>query len=119
MTLPAGNLEQRVRFERQTPGADDGYGNILPSSWTPLFTCWASFNPEKGREIVEAGRLEATMRGVLRVRRSTDSRGVTSADRVVFVQGRYNGKVMQIRGTPIDAIDGASIEFVLEQGVAI
>lgn len=116
--VAAGVLEQRVRFERQVVGADDGFGNTLPGTWTALFTCWASFRPENGRERLEAGRLEATMRGILRVRRSTDSKGVTAADRVVFVAGRYVGMVCQIRSTPMASVDGSVIEFVLEQGVA-
>lgn len=117
--VASGVLEQRVRFERQVIGVDDGYGNTLPGSWSPLFTCWASFRPESGRERLEAGRLEATMRGVIRVRRSADSKGVTAADRVVFVAGRYVGMVCQIRSTPVTSIDGATIEFTAEQGVAI
>jgi SPP1 family predicted phage head-tail adaptor len=115
----AGILEQRVRFERQVAGADDGYGNVLPGSWTELFTCWASFRPESGRERLEAGRLEATLRGVLRVRRGSDARGVAASDRVVFVAGRYVGLVCQIRATPIPSADGSFIEFELEEGVAI
>jgi head-tail adaptor len=117
--VASGVLEQRVRFERQIVGADDGYGNTLPAAWSPLFTCWASFKPETGRERIEAGRLEATMRGVLRVRRSADSKGISAADRVVFVAGRYFGMVCQIRSTPVASIDGSVIEFILEQGVAI
>jgi head-tail adaptor len=117
--VASGVLEQRVRFDRQVAGVDDGYGNTLPAAWSPLFTCWASFKPETGRERLEAGRLEATMRGVLRVRRSADSKGVSAADRVVFVAGRYFGMVCQIRSTPVASIDGSVIEFVLEQGVAV
>ena len=59
------------------------------------------------------------MRGVLRVRRSADSKGLTAADRVVFVAGRYAGMVCQIRATPMASLDGSVVEFVLEEGVAI
>ena len=114
----AGMLQDRARFDQRVAGADDGYGNTLPATWTAIVTRWASFRPDFGNESEEAGRLESTMRGTLRVRRDAVTEGITPAARVVFVAGHYMGMEAQIRAikpTP----DGADIEMTLEFGVAV
>lgn len=115
--MPAGKFTNRVRFERQTPGGDDANGNTLPATWPELTTVWASFRPQFGREQIEAGRLESTMRGTLMVRRSASAASITPADRVVFTAGPYAGRVCQIRSI-IPTMDSSGIEMLLEEGVA-
>jgi head-tail adaptor len=115
--LPAGKRNNRARFERRVPGADDGYGNTLPDEWTPLTTVWAGFRPKFGREQLAAGRLESTLQGTLTVLRSASTAGVTAADRVVFASGPYAGKVCNIRSI-IPTPDNSEFEMLLEEGVA-
>lgn len=111
------NLNNRVRFERQVLGADDGYGNTLPATWTEVTTVWASFRPRFGREQVEAGRLESTLMGALLVRRSVLAATITAADRAVFTAGPYSGKTCQIRSI-VPTMDNSWLEMLLEEGVA-
>jgi SPP1 family predicted phage head-tail adaptor len=111
--MQAGRMKYRVRFERRTT-TDDGFGNVV-GAWSDLITVWASFRPRFGRESVEAGRLESTTTGTLTIRRSSASSAITAADRVVFVTGEWEGKILNIRSivpTP------AGVEMVLEEGVA-
>jgi head-tail adaptor len=115
--LGAGQRDNRIRFERRVPGADDGYGNTLPDAWTSLLEAWAGFRPKFGREQLEAGRLESTMQGTLTVLAWPATRAVTAADRVVFVAGAYAGKTCQIRSI-VPTPDNREIEMVLEEGVA-
>lgn len=113
--LSAGQRNHRVRFERRVPGADDGYGNPLPESWTAQATVWAGFRPKFGREQLEAGRLESSIQGTLTVLSSAATRSVAVDSRVVFVSGPYKDKACQIRSI-VPAPDGAEIEFMLEEG---
>lgn len=107
----------RVRFERQVAGGDDGYGNTLPSAWTEIVTVSAAFRPKFGREQLEAGRLESTMQGTLTVRRTSATAVITAAARVVFTAGPYAGKACQIRSI-VPTPDNREIEFMLEEGGA-
>lgn len=118
MTIEAGRLTERVRFERQAT-ADDGHGNtLLPwSAISGLSSISAAFRPQFGNESLQAGRLEATMRGTLTVRRSANTAGVLASDRVVFLNAPYAGVTCQIRAI-VPTPDRALIEFVLESGVA-
>ena len=115
MSVPAGMMVNRVRFERRS-GATDEYGNTL-STWSTLFTVWAGFKATPGREALEAGRLESTMTGVLSLRRSTDSAGLTAADRGVFVVGPYTGRTFNIRSI-VPGHDSSTIDLAIEEGVA-
>lgn len=116
--LGAGQrARNRVRFEQQVAGGDDGYGNTLPSTWTEIVTLSGAFRPKFGREQLEAGRLESTMQGTLTVRRTTATAGITAAARVVFVAGPYSGKACQIRSI-IPTPDNRELEFLLEEGGA-
>lgn len=113
----AGMLEHRARFERRVEGADDGYGNTLPASWTAFVTRWVSFQPDLGNETEQAGRLQSTVTGRLKIRRDTETEAITAADRVVFVAGHHMGRTAQIRSI-IAHNDGATFEMRLEFGVA-
>lgn len=115
--LSAGQRNNRVRFERRIEGDDDGSGNVLPETWTALKTVWAGFRPEFGREKIAAGRLESTLTGTLTVLAFAETKGVTPADRVVFVTGPYTGKACQIHSM-VATPDGREIEMLLEEGAA-
>lgn len=116
--LGGGNrARSRVRFERRVPGGDDGFGNELPATWTPLATVSAAFRPKFGREQLEAGRLESTMQGTLTVRRTPTTVAIDEAARAVFVVGPYNGKACQIRSI-VPTPDNRELEFLIEDGTA-
>lgn len=112
----AGHRRHGVRFDRRVQVADDGYGNGL-SEWTPLLTTRAAFRPQFGREQVESGRLESTLRGTLTILSSAGSRVLTAADRVVFIDGPYRGHVCQVRSI-VPTSDAREIELTIESGVA-
>lgn len=116
--LDPGRRSHRVRFERQV-AEDDGYGNRRRSWAQPeaVATVWAAFRPVFGREQVAAGRLESTLTGTLTVLRSTVTRSITPADRVVFAAGPYAGTACNIRSI-VPTPDNAEIEMTLESGVA-
>lgn len=113
--LDAGQFHHRIRVERQKQ-VPDGYGNVL-GQWTTLCTFAAAFRPQYGRESVEAGRLEATMRGVVTIRYSRAAASITAEDRIVMLRTPYAGMVMQIRSI-VPSPDRAEIGLVVEQGVA-
>ncbi|MFC5423039.1 head-tail adaptor protein [Bosea eneae] len=114
--LSAGQRNHRIRFERRAAAADDGYGNVR-EAYAALFDCWAGFRPKFGREQLAAGRLEATLQGALTVLAFGATKGVTAADRVVFLTGPYAGKACQIRSI-VPTPDAREIEFLLEEGSA-
>lgn len=116
MTIPAGMLAWRARFERRVAGADDGYGNVL-RTWAAVATLACGFKPSFGGESVEAGRLQSTMRGVATLHASSLARGLRAEDRLIFLAGPYAGRPMQIRSIQ-PRPDAASIELACEEGVA-
>lgn len=116
MSFPAGLMVNRIRFETRAAATDDGYGNTL-AAWSTRSTLWAAFQPEVGRESLEAGRLESTLRGVVTLHRSSLSLAITAADRGVFTAGPYADTVFQIRSI-VPRPDAATIELVIEAGVA-
>ena len=117
MTYAAGLMNGRARFERRSTAADDGYGNER-QTWGTICTLAAGFLPERGREDVDAGRLQSTLRGVVTVHRSSMSRSVQAEDRIVFIAGPFNGQTFNIRSV-MPRPDAATIEFSVEAGVAI
>lgn len=115
--MEAGAFSERVRFERLSAASADAYGNVFGGSWAALVTCWAAFRPQFGRESLEAGRLESTLSGVVRVRRFAATESVTAEDRVVFVAGPYAGRTANIRSI-VPTMDNRAIEMTIEEGVA-
>ena len=110
--MRAGDLRDRVTIQRAT-NSDDGFGNTI-SGWSDLLTVWANVRETPGKEIVAAGRIEASRTATIRVRASSQSRGVTAADRIIA-----RGQVWNIRGRA-EVGDGRElIEFLCEAGVAV
>jgi SPP1 family predicted phage head-tail adaptor len=107
----AGHLRDRVTFERLVAGAD-GYGNTV-NAWADLLTVWADILEAPGREAIAAGRLESSRAATMRVRRSTATLAITSADRV-----QARGRVWNIRSIGDVGRDRAMLEMVIEAGVA-
>lgn len=111
MSQRAGNLNERVTFQRGVAG-DDGYGNATVA-WTDHLTVWADMLEVLGRETVATGRVEAARPATVRVRRSADSLGLTAADRLVC-----RGQVWNIRSIAAVSRDRAMLDILVEAGVA-
>lgn len=109
--MTAGRLRDRITVERLTAGADD-YGNTV-DGWETLLTVWADVRETTGKERVDAGRLEASRTATIRVRASSDSRGITAADRV-----QARGQVWNIRSVAEVGNDRAMLDLLVEAGVA-
>ena len=111
--MRAGMLRDRVAFQRldTTP---DAYGNPSGGTFTTFLTVAGQLIPERGRERVDAGRLESAAGATLEVRSSSDTRGVTPADRVLI-----NGTtVYNIREIDNPDRRNRRLVMVLEKGVA-
>lgn len=113
MTTRGGRNNHRIRIERA--GVDE-HGS-LTGAWASYATRWATYRPTLGREALEMGRLESTTTGVVTVRADSVTRGITAADRVVFLHAPYQGVIAQIRSV-VPSQDRAHIEFTIETGVA-
>lgn len=109
--MAAGPLRDRVTFQREVRTTDAGGG--AATIWQNDLTVWGGFRPERGRERLEAGRLESAVAGVLRVRSSTDTGAITAANRVLI-----RGEQYQIRTADNPDRKNQYIEFVVERGVA-
>lgn len=107
----AGQMNRRVTFQQEVAVADAGGGR--EHAWSGGFTVWGQFMPESGRERLEAGRLEAALAGVLRVRSSIQARTITASHRVLI-----DGAAHQIRSIANPDQRRRFIEFVVERGVA-
>lgn len=116
MSIPAGMLGWRARFERRVATPDDGYGVEL-GAWREVASLACGFKPAFGVESVEAGRLQSTMRGVATLHAGPTARGLRAEDRLTFLAGPYAGRPMQIRSIQ-PRPDAASIELSCEEGVA-
>lgn len=117
MAYGAGKFQQRVRFERRFSRQPDASGNPLPAAWTHVLTVWASLKPQFGREAMEAGRLESTVRAVLTIRRSDQALALQPDDRVVTLRQPHQQWTWAIR-TITPSADNREIELTLEHNVA-
>ena len=109
--MQAGRLRKRVRFQRASPSPDIGGGFAV--TWGDDLEVWADFRPQRGSEVLEAGRIAEQVSGVLQLRYSETAASILPGDRVLIDDEAYN-----IRSA-IDP-DGRRIrlEVVVEKGVA-
>ena len=84
--MKAGDLDQRVRVERQQGGFDE-LGQPI-QSWAPLFTCWAAVEPLTGREYLAAQAAVSEVTARIRMRFRP---WMTAEDRVI-----HNGTIYMI-----------------------
>lgn len=109
--MRAGALNKRVTFQREKR-TDDGSGGSS-REFVDDFTVCGEFKPERGRERLEAGRLEAASAGILNVRSSSTTRSVDESWRVLIDDMPH-----QIRGISDPDGRNRALEFVVERGVA-
>lgn len=81
----AGDLRDRIRFERLAP-IEDGHGNVV-DGWASVGTIRsAKLTPTRGGEQVQADRLTGDASFDLWVRSDSLTRSITTAHRVVNVR---------------------------------
>ena len=107
-----GRLRKRVSFQR-VDTTTDALGNVTANTWSTFLTVSGEFTPMRMVERDEAGRMEASVRGKLRVRSTTDTRAVTEANRV-----NIGGEPYQIRGIVNPDQRRCYLEMSVERGVA-
>lgn len=109
--MPAGRLNKRVRFERARRSADTAGG--AERSWAHLVTVWGGLQVERGRERVEAGRVESALAGTLTIRVSTAALEILTSDRAVI-----DGVPWNIRSIANEDQHRKYLTLVVERGVA-
>lgn len=108
----AGLMRDRITFqqEREEPIGGGGY----ELNWHTAATVWGQLAPERGSERVEAGRMEASVGAVLRVRYSADTAAITAGWRALIDGEPYN-----IRSVTQPDRRNRIIEMTVERGVAV
>jgi head-tail adaptor len=80
--ISAGNLDKRIRIERDTP-SKDGHGNSV-SNWALLTLAWAKVFYGLGVDRRQAAADNAAQTATFQIRRNATTQTITPADRVVF-----------------------------------
>lgn len=97
MPLRAGQLDQRVTFQRLTRTADtQGGGAVVWAAISGLSNVAAMITWDSGDEMPRSDQLVAQRRGVVRTRYSALMDGVTAKDRIV-----WNSRTLEIVGSPM------------------
>jgi len=110
--MAAGQLRDRIAFKSPSYSNDGMGGGAV--TWATQFTVWGSLTPERGREQLEAGRLQSAVAGVVKVRSSTAARTIT-AEWICTIDGvDYN-----IRSITNPDRHDRYLELLVERGVAI
>src|SRR5262245_36946829 len=78
----AGDLRERVRFERRITTGDDGYGNVR-QDWMLMTRVAARIAPMRGSEEVLANRLQGIQSYEITVRASKVTLGLLPSDRAI------------------------------------
>lgn len=84
-----GGMDRRVVIQRATEGAQDGFGQ--PSmTWSTHATVWASRSDVKDAEKVAAGQRDSGLMSRFVVRSTSDTRSVTTQDRLSYDSATWN-----------------------------
>lgn len=117
MTLGAGDLRDRVRFQKRI-AASDGFGNE-EAAWQDQFTRAAGLKFRAGTEAVQSARLAGRQPVSITIRSDSQSRLIETDWRAINAR---SGQVYNIRAVMDPEADtprrGAWIELFCEGGVA-
>lgn len=80
--LAAGELRDRIVFERDTP-TRNGFNEIV-SAWSEYAKAWAKVTYGTGQERREAAQQAASAPATFRVRLNAATSGLTTQDRIAF-----------------------------------
>lgn len=90
--MTAGELRERLRFERRTVAGDDGYGNTI-YAWKKIFEAPARVRPMREDENVAQQRLAGVINFEITVRWHEAAADLMAADRAVDMR---TGKLFNI-----------------------
>lgn len=93
----AGDLDRRIRFERDQLGRDD-MGGTTSEGWAPLGTVWANRADASDGETYKAEETAGTRVTRFRVRSSRMTRAVTTKDRISFRDAIAGEQLYEILG---------------------
>lgn len=110
--MAAGPLRDRIAFKSRVRTADGAGG--ASEAWVTQFTVWGSFTPQRGREQMEAGRLESSVAGTMRVRSSSQTRLIDATWIAVLDGADYN-----VRWVTNPDRHARFLEIAVERGVAV
>ncbi|MCA3254934.1 MAG: head-tail adaptor protein [Alphaproteobacteria bacterium] len=113
MRLNAGDLDQRVRFERKVAGKDSTYGTPV-DGWVPVRSVWAQVQdvlPSRSEKVADGIAIAARP---VRIRFAY-RRGINSTMRVIWTDpATAQERILQIVGGPATLGNRDGIEIVCE-----
>lgn len=112
MAIHAGALNKRVTFRQRVDTPDTGGG--FSSEWKDELIELANFRPERGAERLQAGRITATLAGLLTVRSSAATRAIDETQSVMI-----DGEPYQIRSISNPDQRDHMLEMSVERGSAL
>src|SRR5690554_4826665 len=98
----AGQLTERVTFQKEVTVPDGGGGSV--KTWQDVATCWAQVRPLRGSERAQFGAIQAPANYRIAIRRRTD---IDESMRVVWSGHPEPGQIRFI------AREGTREQFVL------
>ena len=101
--LKAGELTQRISFQRDDSATVDDYGQVT-RSWNTYYTTWASVRPLSGREQEQGMARQASISHRVRIRYKAD---ILHGDRISM--GSRTLEIVSIRN-----IDEGSWELEID-----
>jgi SPP1 family predicted phage head-tail adaptor len=101
--LKAGELTQRISFQRDESTTVDDYGQVT-RSWATYYTTWASVRPLSGREQEQGAARQASISHRVRIRFKA---GILHGDRISM--GSRTLEIVSIRN-----IDEGSWELEID-----
>lgn len=107
----AGKLAERIRFDQETRVADGGGGSSI--TWASQGERWASVEPLRGREQLEAMKLEASSLYKVTIRNDF---AVNPAWRITWLTG--GNTTLNIRECPVTPRTELYRVLIAEAGVA-
>lgn len=112
--MPAGKFRSRLRFQQRAIG-DDGFGAPTVGDFATVFEDAAEIIPRMGSEAVMASRLQGLQPVTIRVRSSTQTRGLDATWRAVDAR---SGAVYSITSPPVNVDQGnRNIDMLATIGV--
>lgn len=109
--MTAGKRSERVTFQRYTSTPDGAGGTI--DTWTDHISRWCEVKPISGGERAAAQQTESPRNYRLTVPNDSGTRGLTTADRIV-----WDGITMQIRFIAYPGKGDLEFRIDAEAGVA-
>ena len=101
--IKAGELTQRIAFQRDESSTVDDYGQVT-RSWSTYYTTWASVRPLSGREQEQGMARQASISHRVRIRFKAD---IQHGDRISM-----GGRVLEI--VSVRNIDEGSWELEID-----